>query len=43
MAKFDETSGKPHKGIYCAYVRVSTEDQDVARQKNWLKQFQNRP
>ena len=34
------TSGQEHSGIYCAYVRVSTDDQDVERQKleikNWL-------
>tara|TARA_R100000664_G_C2758926_1_gene148193 strand:+ start:1621 stop:2403 length:783 start_codon:yes stop_codon:yes gene_type:complete len=41
MAKFDETSGKPHKGIYCAYVRVSTEDQDVARQKMEILKYLN--
>ena len=31
------TSGQEHSGIYCAYVRVSTDDQDVERQKLEIK------
>ena len=35
------TSGQEHSGIYCAYVRVSTDDQDVARQENEIKKWLN--
>jgi DNA invertase Pin-like site-specific DNA recombinase len=35
------TSGQEHSGIYCAYVRVSTDQQDVARQENEIKKWLN--
>ena len=33
--------GKPHKGVYHAYVRVSTDKQDIERQKHVIKTFLN--
>ena len=35
------TSGQEHSGIYCAYVRISTDQQDVARQENEIKKWLN--
>lgn len=39
--KVVNTSGQEHSGIYCAYVRVSTDQQDVARQENEIKKWLN--
>ena len=33
--------GKPHKGVYHAYVRVSTDKQDIERQKHVITTFLN--
>ena len=35
------TAGKEHAGTYFAYVRVSTDDQDVARQEMEIKKWLN--
>ena len=34
-------AGKPHRGVYHAYVRVSTDKQDIERQKHVIKTFLN--
>lgn len=35
------TAGQEHTGVYCAYVRVSTDSQDVARQEMEIKKWLN--
>jgi len=35
------TAGKEHAGTYFAYVRVSTDDQDVRRQEMEIKKWLN--
>jgi len=35
------TAGQEHTGTYFAYVRVSTDDQDVARQEMEIKKWLN--
>jgi len=34
-------AGKPHRGVYHAYVRVSTEKQDLDRQQHIIKEYLN--
>ena len=34
-------AGKPHRGVYHAYVRVSTEKQDLDRQQHIIKKYLN--
>ena len=41
MAKYDQSAGKEHRGFYCAYVRVSTDDQDVKRQEMEILKYLN--
>ncbi len=38
---YKSTAGEEHTGIYFAYVRVSTDDQDVARQEMEIKKWLN--
>ena len=33
--------GQPHKGVYHAYVRVSTDKQDIERQKHMIRTYLN--
>ena len=35
------TAGHEHTGVYCAYIRVSTDKQDVARQEMEIEKWLN--
>ena len=34
-------AGKPHRGVYHAYIRVSTDKQDIARQQDMIRKHLN--